>query len=155
MRSSSAITIYDTTLRDGAQGTGISFSVTDKIRIAAFGSTRRANLPVDQDPQVKLLLDAATPTVTIFGKSWLLQVTEVLGVSPQENTAMIAETVRFLKANHREVIYDAEHFFDGAKDDWKYAMETLTAARDAGADLIVLCDTNGGSMPDDIGYLTR
>ncbi len=193
--STPRVTIYDTTLRDGTQGTGISFSVTDKIRvaerldafgvhyieggwpgsnpkdiaffqeaakrpwktarIAAFGSTRRANLPVDQDPQVRLLLDAATPTVTIFGKSWLLQVTEVLAVSPEENLAMIGETVAFLKANGREVIYDAEHFFDGAKDDWGYALSTLKAARDAGADLIVLCDTNGGSMPEEIARMTR
>jgi len=195
MKPTQPVTIYDTTLRDGTQGTGISFSVADKIRVAekldqfgvhyieggwpgsnpkdiaffeeaakrswktarvtAFGSTRRANLPVDQDPQVRLLLDAATPTVTIFGKSWLLQVTEVLAVSPQENLAMIADTVRFLKANGREVIYDAEHFFDGAKDDWAYALSTLKAARDAGADLLVLCDTNGGSMPNEVARMTR
>ncbi len=188
------VTIYDTTLRDGTQGTGISFSVADKLRvaekldefgvhyieggwpgsnpkdiaffeeaskrvwktarIAAFGSTRRANTPVDQDPQVKLLIDAATPTVTIFGKTWLLQVIEVLGVSPEENLAMISDTVRYLKKHGREVIYDAEHFFDGAKDDWGYALKTLQAARDAGADLIVLCDTNGGSMPEEVGLMT-
>ncbi|MDB6154241.1 MAG: leuA 1 [Chthoniobacteraceae bacterium] len=189
------VTIYDTTLRDGTQGTGISFSVADKIRvaekldafgvhyieggwpgsnpkdiaffqeaakrqwkharIAAFGSTRRANLPVDEDPQVKLLIDAATPTVTIFGKSWLLQVIEVLGVTPEENLAMIFDTVAYLKKNGREVIYDAEHFFDGSKDDWGYALQTLKSARDAGADLIVLCDTNGGTMPEEIGKKTR
>ncbi len=193
--STPTVTIYDTTLRDGTQGTGISFSVADKIRvaekldafgvhyieggwpgsnpkdiaffeeaarrtwksarIAAFGSTRRANLPVDQDPQVKLLLDAATPTVTIFGKSWLLQVLEVLCVSPEENLAMISDTVTFLKKHGREVIYDAEHFFDGAKDDWAYALRTLAAARDAGADLLVLCDTNGGTMPDEVAAMTR
>lgn len=195
MRNPATITIYDTTLRDGAQGTGISFSVMDKLRIAekldafgvhyieggwpgsnpkdiaffeeaakrawknariaAFGSTRRANLPVDQDPQVKLLLQAGTPTVTVFGKSWLLQVAEVLGVSPEENLAMIADTVRFLKTHGRELIYDAEHFFDGAKDDWNYALSTLKAARDAEADLIVLCDTNGGSMPEEVARMTR
>jgi len=189
------VTIYDTTLRDGTQGTGISFSVADKLRvaekldafgvhyieggwpgsnpkdiaffeeaakrewrtarIAAFGSTRRANLPVDQDPQLRLLIQAATPVVTIFGKSWRLQVTEVLGVSPEENLAMIADTVSFLKRFDRELIYDAEHFFDGAKDDWTYAVKTLEAARDAGADLIVLCDTNGGSLPDDVARMTR
>src|SRR4030095_1813231 len=104
---------------------------------------------------VRLLLQAATPTVTIFGKSWLLQVAEVLGVSPEENIAMIGDTVRFLKGNGREVIYDAEHFFDGAKDDWNYALSTLKAARDAEADLIVLCDTNGGSMPEDVARMTR
>jgi 2-isopropylmalate synthase len=110
---------------------------------------------VENDPQVKLLLDAATPTVTIFGKSWLLQVTEVLNVSPEENLAMIADTVRHLKQHGREVIYDAEHFFDGAKDDWSYALSTLKSARDAGADLVVLCDTNGGSMPEEVAKMTR
>ena len=189
------VTIYDTTLRDGTQGTGISFSVADKLRVAekldefgvhyieggwpgsnpkdiaffeeaakrrwqtarvaAFGMTRRANLPVNQDPQVKLLLDAETPAVTIVGKSWKLQVTEIFGTTPDENLGMIADTVAFLKKHGREVLYDAEHFFDGAGDDWNYAMKTLEAARDAGADLIVLCETNGGSMPDKVERMTR
>ncbi|MEI6493411.1 MAG: citramalate synthase, partial [Verrucomicrobiota bacterium] len=147
-----SVTIYDTTLRDGTQGTGISFSVLDKIRvaekldafgvdfieggwpgsnprdvaffeeaarrtwkhakIAAFGSTRRGGVAVESDPQVRTLLEAGTPVVTIVGKTWLLHVTEVLGVSADENLDMIADTVAFLKKNGREVFYDAEHFFD-------------------------------------------
>jgi 2-isopropylmalate synthase len=124
-------------------------------KIAAFGSTRRANLRAEDDPQLRMLLDAGTPVVTIFGKSWLMQVTEVLGASAEENRAMIAESVAFLKKNGREMIYDAEHFFDGAKDNWDYALSTLEAARDAGADLLVLCDTNGGTMPDEVERMTR
>ena len=119
-------------------------------RLAAFGSTRRANLAVANDPQVALLLAAQTPVVTIFGKSWFLHVTDVLGITPEENRRMITDTVRHLKANGREVIYDAEHFFDGYKDDPAHALATLAAARDGGADLLVLCDTNGGCLPEDI-----
>ncbi|HEX8310929.1 MAG TPA: citramalate synthase [Chthoniobacteraceae bacterium] len=189
------VTIYDTTLRDGTQGTGISFSVLDKIRVAekldqfgvhyieggwpgsnpkdiaffqeaakrtwlnakvtAFGMTRRANLAVEQDSQVQLLLDAQTPAVTIVGKTWKLQVTEIFNTTPEENLLMIADTIRHLKSHGREVLYDAEHFFDGADDDWAYAMQTLEAARDAGADLIVLCETNGGTLPDKVERMTR
>ena len=189
------VTIYDTTLRDGTQGTGISFSVLDKIRvaekldefgvhyieggwpgsnpkdaeffqeaskrtwrnakIAAFGSTRRANLAVGDDPQVRALLDAQTPVVTLVGKSWILHVREVLNVTPEENRAMIRDTVAWFKEHGRTVCYDAEHFFDGYKDDREYALGTLEAARDAGADIVVLCDTNGGSMPDEVERITR
>jgi 2-isopropylmalate synthase len=146
------IEIYDTTLRDGTQGTGISFSVLDKIRVAekldafgidyieggwpgsnpkdaaffdeaakrtwkhakisAFGMTRRGRMKVEEDSQVQMLLDAKTPVVTIVGKTWPLHVTEVFNVTLEENLAMIADTVRHLKANGREVVYDAEHFFD-------------------------------------------
>jgi len=188
------VTIYDTTLRDGTQGTGISFSVLDKIRvaekldafgadyieggwpgsnprdvaffqeaarrewtharIAAFGSTRRGGVGVESDAQVRTLLEAQTPVVTIVGKTWLLHVIEVLGVSPEENLAMISETVAYLKKNGREVFYDAEHFFDSHKDDPAYALRTVRAAQDAGADLVVLCDTNGGSLPDEVGRIT-
>jgi 2-isopropylmalate synthase len=188
------VTIYDTTLRDGTQGTGISFSVLDEIRvaakldafgvdfieggwpgsnprdvaffeeaakrewkhakIAAFGSTRRGGVAVQDDAQVRTLLDAHTPVVTIVGKTWLLHVTEVLNVTPEENLAMIAETVAHLKANGREVFYDAEHFFDSYKDDPAYSLKTVKAAKDAGADLVVLCDTNGGSLPEEIGKIT-
>ena len=188
------VTIYDTTLRDGTQGTGISFSVLDKIRvaekldafgvdfieggwpgsnprdvaffaeaakrtwknakIAAFGSTRRSGVSVESDSQVRTLLDAGTPVVTIVGKTWLLHVTEVLGVSPDENLGMIADTVAFLKKNGREVFYDAEHFFDSYKDDPAYSLRTVAAAKDAGADLVVLCDTNGGTLPDEVGRIT-
>jgi len=119
-------------------------------RLAAFGSTRRANLPVEEDAQVKLLLDAKTPVVTIFGKSWELQVTEVLRTTVEENQAMISDTCRHLKDHGREVVYDAEHFFDGFKDSPDHAIATLQAAADGGADCLVLCDTNGGTLPSEI-----
>jgi 2-isopropylmalate synthase len=181
--------IYDTTLRDGTQGEGISFSVTDKLliterldqfgvdyveggfpgsnprditffaevgklklrhaRIAAFGSTRRAGVATAHDAQLKLLLDAGTPVVTIVGKTWLLHVKEVLRTTPEENLAMIEDSVRHLVAQGREVIYDAEHFFDGFKDDPDYALRTLAAAQRGGAGNLTLCDTNGGTLVDD------
>jgi 2-isopropylmalate synthase len=189
------IEIYDTTLRDGAQGEGISFSGAGKLRvaqrldefgvdyveggyaasnpkdmaffqeirkekpsharIAAFGSTRKAATPVAEDPGTRALIEAETPVCTLFGKSWRLHVREVLRTSEEENRAMIADTVRFLKENGREVIYDAEHFFDGYKDSPEHALATLQAAREAGADRLVLCDTNGGSLPHEIGDMTR
>jgi len=120
-------------------------------RIAAFGSTRRKGVGVEKDDQVRLLLDAATPVVTIFGKTWLLHVQEVLRTSPDENLQMIADTIRFLKDHQKFVIYDAEHAFDGFKDNPEYALATLKAADQAGADRVVLCDTNGGSLTTEIG----
>jgi len=189
------IEIYDTTLRDGAQGEGISFSGVGKIRVAkildelgvdyieggyaasnpkdmeffhamrkeklsharvaAFGSTRRSNINVTEDGNTRALLDADTPVVTIFGKSWAFHVHEVLRTTEVENRAMIHDTVRFLKENGREVIYDAEHFFDGYKDSPAHALATLAAAKDAGADRIVLCDTNGGTPYYEVGDITR
>ena len=119
-------------------------------KLAAFGSTRRADTPVEQDPQVKLLLDAETPVVTIFGKSWEMQVTEVLRTTPEENRAMIRDTVAYLKQHGREVIYDAEHFFDGYKDSPGHALGSLQAAAEGGADCLVLCDTNGGTLPEEV-----
>ncbi|MCH7226786.1 citramalate synthase [Haloferula sp. A504] len=119
-------------------------------RLAAFGSTRRANTAVEEDPQVRLLIEAETPVVTIFGKSWELHVTEVLRTTPAENRAMIRDTVRFLKEHGREVVYDAEHFFDGYKDSAEHALATLEAAAEGGADVLVLCDTNGGTLPSEI-----
>jgi 2-isopropylmalate synthase len=123
-------------------------------RLAAFGSTRRKGVAVESDEQVRLLLDAETPVVTIYGKTWLLHVKEVLRATPEENLAMIADTVRFLKDHGRFVIYDAEHGFDGYKDNAEYALASWQAAEKAGADLIVLCDTNGGSLPGEIARIT-
>ncbi len=191
---SKRVSLYDTTLRDGTQGTGISFSVLDKLRvaerldafgvdfieggwpgsnpkdaaffeeaaklswgharIAAFGMTRRGGSRADADPQLRALLEARTPVVTIVGKTWKLHVTDVFGVSLEENLAMISDTIRFLKGEGREVFYDAEHFFDGFHDDPAYALETLRAAAGAGADCVVLCDTNGGSLPDAVAAAT-
>ena len=181
------ICIYDTTLRDGSQGEGISFSLADKLRIAerldklgvayieggwpssnpkdaeffrqirtiplqnakivAFGSTRHAGVPVTDDANLRQLLEADTPAVAIFGKSWLLHVREVLKTTAEENLAMIRESCAFLVSNGREVIFDAEHFFDGFADDPDYAVAVLQAAKDGGASTLTLCDTNGGSMP--------
>jgi 2-isopropylmalate synthase len=119
-------------------------------RLAAFGSTRhRANRP-DDDPNLRELVAAETPVVTIFGKSWLLHVTEVLGATPQENLDMIADSVGFVADRGREAIYDAEHFFDGYRADRDYALSTLRMARQAGARTIVLCDTNGGTLSDEL-----
>jgi 2-isopropylmalate synthase len=189
------VEIYDTTLRDGTQGHGISFSVADKLRIAdrldafgvhyieggwpgsnpkdieffaearhrtfknarlaAFGSTRRKGISAAADEQVQLLIAAGTPVVTIFGKTSPLHVREVLQTTLDENLAMIADTVRFLKERGAFVVYDAEHCFDGFKEDTPYALATLHAAEAAGADVITLCDTNGGSLPADIAAVTR
>src|SRR5438874_3072780 len=188
------VEIYDTTLRDGSQGEGINFSVTDKLRIAeridafgihyieggwpgsnpkdieffretrrkkfkharvaAFGATRRKGLSVESDDQVRLLLEAGTPVVTIVGKTWLLHVKEVLRASPDENLAMIGDTVRYLKDHGKFVIYDAEHSFDGYADEPGYALATWQAAEKGGADFIVLCDTNGGRLPNEIARVT-
>src|SRR5688572_8593230 len=124
-------------------------------RIAAFGSTRRKNVPVQMDDQVQLLIAAETPVVTIFGKTWMLHVKEVLNTTAEENRAMIADTIRFLKEKGKMVVYDAEHAFDGYKDNPEYAMSTWQAAEQAGADLVVLCDTNGGSLPTEIAQITK
>ncbi len=183
----SEIILYDTTLRDGAQREGISFSVGDKIqivklldelgidyieggwpgsnpkdleffdsvknlnlqhaRIAAFGSTRRAKARAESDANVNAMLDAGTPVVTVVGKSWDFHVFHALGTTLEENLAMIADTVSFLKGKGKEVIYDAEHFFDGFLENPEHALATIRKAAESGADCIVLCDTNGGTMP--------
>ena len=188
------VIVYDTTLRDGAQGEGINFSVPAKIRIArcldefgidyleggfaasnpkdmeffeamrtvplkhaklaAFGSTRRAGVTAAQDAGLAAILKSGAPVATIFGKSWLLHVEKVLKTTPEENLAMIADSVRFLKKHGKEVIYDAEHFFDGYLDDPDYAMKTLAAAAEAGADALVPCDTNGGRLTSEVAEIT-
>jgi len=185
------IKLYDTTLRDGSQGEGVTFSSDDKIKvalalddfgisyieggwpgsnpkdidffkkikkltlrnakIAAFGSTRRAQYSTEEDPNLKAIIRTGAPVATIFGKSWDFQVKEALRVSLEENLTMIEETISFLKSRGREVIYDAEHFFDGYRANPDYAMKTLIAAAKGGADTIVLADTNGGTLPHEVG----
>ncbi|MDD5746987.1 MAG: citramalate synthase [Candidatus Omnitrophica bacterium] len=185
-----SIAIYDTTLRDGAQTEGISYTVHDKVLIAkkldelgvdfieggwpgsnpkdmefframkktrfktsrmvAFGSTRRKETTAARDPIVRALVDSGARYVTIFGKSWDLHVRDVLKASLDENLRMIFDTVRFLKSKNLTVFYDAEHFFDGYKSNPDYALKTLIAARDAGAAVVILCDTNGGTITSEL-----
>ena len=187
--------IYDTTLRDGTQGEGVSISVSSKLRlvekldqfgadfieggwpgsnprdmaffeqvrslklanakVSAFGSTRRSGVAAADDPQLRLLLEAQTPYVTIFGKTWLLHVEQVIKTTAEENLAMIRESVAFLKENGRRVVYDAEHFFDGYKDNREYALKTLRAAAEGGAEWLCLCDTNGGTMLSEFSEIVR
>jgi 2-isopropylmalate synthase len=116
-------------------------------RLTAFGSTRFAKNPVHQDPNVRQLLEAGTPVCSIFGKSWDLHTQRALGITEEENLALISETVRYLKDHGKEVVYDAEHFFDGYSSNPSFALRTLEAAKKAGADVLCLCDTNGGSLP--------
>jgi len=123
--------------------------------LTAFGSTRRANSATDKDPNLKTLLEANTPATTIVGKAWDLHVIEVLGVSLEENIGMIADSIAYLKSNGKEVIFDAEHFFDGYKANPPYALNTIQAALTGGADSIVLCDTNGGSMVGEIKEIVK
>jgi 2-isopropylmalate synthase len=182
--------IFDSTLRDGAQGEGISFSVSDKLsivkaldefgvdyieagnpgsnpkdieffqrvremplksaRLCAFGSTCRKETKADEDKNILSLLSAATPSVSIFGKAWDLHVSQVLNTTLNENLRLVSDSVKFFKDHDREVIFDAEHFFDGYRENPDYALEVLTAACQAGADVLCLCDTNGGTLPDAI-----
>lgn len=116
-------------------------------RLCAFGSTRRSAFTPEDDPNLAAMLRADTPVVSLFGKSWTLHAEVALGVSREENLELIRSSVAYLKANGRHVVYDAEHFFDGYADDAAYALATLTAAAEAGADVLVLCDTNGGTLP--------
>ncbi len=122
--------------------------------IAAFSMTRRKGVAVETDELMRQILEAETPVVTIVGKTWLLHVTEVLRAKPDENLAMIGDTIRFLKDHGKTVIYDAEHSFDGYKDEPEYALATWQAAEQAGAACIVLCDTNGGCLPEEIARIT-
>ncbi|MFN3742665.1 MAG: citramalate synthase, partial [Anaerolineales bacterium] len=124
-------------------------------KIVPFGSTCRARTYPEADANLKALLDAGTEWCTIFGKSWKLHVTEVLQTTLQENLRIIEESVAYLRSQGRKVIYDAEHFFDGYKDDAAYALETLRAAIRGGAELVVLCDTNGGTLPWEVEAILR
>jgi 2-isopropylmalate synthase len=190
-----SIQIYDTTLRDGTQGEGVSLSLQDKLQITqrldelgvdfveggypasntkdteyfqrvrdfklssakvcAFGMTRRRGMKPADDIGIQALVAAETPVVTIVGKTWDFHVTEILRVSLQENLDMIAETIEYIASRGREVFYDAEHFFDGYAANPEYATQTILAATKAGAKLVILCDTNGGSLPEIVAERTR
>lgn len=184
------VQIYDTTLRDGSQAEGISFSCEDKIKIAqnldkmgfhyieggwplsnpkdlefftsmrghnfknaklvAFGSTRKAGIKAENDANIKAILDTGVQVATVFGKSWDFHVTKALRIALEENLDMIRDTIAYLKSCALEVIYDAEHFFDACKANPEYALSTIKAAKEGGASTVVLCDTNGGSLPLEI-----
>lgn len=126
-----------------------------QAKIAAFGSTRHAGVRAEQDRNLRLLLESEAPVITIFGKTWDFHVTTALRIGLHENLEMIEDSVRFLKSHDREVIYDAEHFFDGYKAQSDYALKTVAVAAEAGADLLCLCDTNGGSLPEEIAAAVR
>jgi 2-isopropylmalate synthase len=187
----SRIELYDTTLRDGMQGEGMSLSAGEKLRVAhrldelgidlieagfpssnpkelelfgllahetfahaqlaAFGMTRRRGARAEEDPALRVLADCVAPVCTIVGKTWSLHLEKVVKVSKEENLAMIAESVEFLRGEGKRVIYDAEHFFDGYADDPGYALDCLRAAAGAGAETVVCCDTNGGTLPHVLG----
>ncbi|MGD9358333.1 MAG: citramalate synthase, partial [Desulfobacterales bacterium] len=126
-----------------------------QARLVAFGSTRKPGIKPAEDDNLKALIASKTPTVAIFGKSWDLHVKEVMNNSLTENLAMIRDSVAFLKDNDLEVVYDAEHFFDGYKNDADYALKSLQAAIEGGADFVVLCDTNGGTLPLEIESIMK
>lgn len=188
------IEIFDSTLRDGSQGEGISFSVQDKLnivrtlddfgvtyieagnpvsnpkemlffeelkkislknsKVCAFGSTIKKGVKPAEDKGIKSLLEADTAVVSIFGKAWDMHVTEILRISLEDNLDIVSETVGFLKGLEKEVIFDAEHFFDGYSENPEYALSVLQAATEAGADCLCLCDTNGGKLPKEIEEAT-
>ena len=189
------IKIYDTTLRDGTQGEGVSFSMEDKVRLAsrldalgihyieggwpgsnpkdlrffrrmqdvalkhaklaAFSMTRRAGGQAERDENMQAIVHAGAPVATIVGKSWDFHVTHALGTTLEENLAMIGDTIAFLRGRLEEVIFDAEHFFDGFRANREYALRTLHAAEEAGAHWLVLCDTNGGTLPAELSAILR
>jgi 2-isopropylmalate synthase len=192
---SGQVRLYDTTLRDGAQREGISFTVTDKINIArkleelgidfieggwpganpkddeffarsveldlkratlvAFGATRRCNSRVDEDAGLAALVGCGAPAVTIVGKASSMQVIHVLETSLEENLKMVTESIAFLKSNGIRVFFDAEHFFDGYKAEKEYSISVLKAAAGAGAECLVLCDTNGGTLPYETALIMK
>lgn len=192
---SSSVSIFDTTLRDGTQGEGISLSVDDKLKIAqkldqlgvnyieggwpgsnskdieffhrakelnlvqakitAFGSTRRKDSKAESDPNLNRLVEAGVSVASIFGKSWDFHVHTAIQTTLEENLAMIYDSVRYLKSKGMEVIYLGEHFFDGYKNNAEYALQTVLKAEEAGADWIVLCDTNGGSLPGEVADIVN
>lgn len=189
------VEIFDSTLRDGSQGEGISFSIEDKLRIVkllddlgvsyieagnpgsnvkdltfferlksvrlanarvvAFGSTRRAGIRAEDDRNLNSLLSAGVDTAAIFGKSWDFQVTDILKISLEENLEMISSSVSFLVSHGKTVFFDAEHFFDGYRENREYALRTLECAADAGASCLVLCETRGGCLPDEVYEITK
>ncbi|MGF1578403.1 MAG: citramalate synthase [Gemmataceae bacterium] len=124
-------------------------------RVCSFGMTRRKNIAPEDDTCLKALVDSEAPIITLVGKTWDLHVTEVLGTTLEENLNMIRDSVQYLKDQGREVFYDAEHFFDGAARNYEYALQTLQAAQEAGASVIILCDTNGGTLPEEIADLVE
>jgi 2-isopropylmalate synthase len=185
------VKLYDTTLRDGMQGEGMSLSASEKVRVVqaldalgvqmveagfpssnpkeeelferlagleleqatvcAFGMTRRRGVAAEDDAALRTLVECFAPVVTLVGKTWGLHLEKVTKVSKEENLAMIADSVAFCRAQGKRVVYDAEHFFDGYRDDAAYALECLHAAAEAGAENVTLCDTNGSSLPDQVG----
>jgi 2-isopropylmalate synthase len=188
------VKLYDTTLRDGMGGQGMSLSVGEKLKvvqalddlgvhfieagfpssnpkeaelfellaelelkratIAAFGMTRRRDVAAEEDPALGVLAESFAPVVCLVGKSWRLHVDKVIKVSTEENLAMIAESIAFLRAQGKQPVFDAEHFFDGYRDDAAYALECVRAAAGAGAENVTLCDTNGGSLPSFVAETT-
>ena len=189
------VKLYDTTLRDGMQGEGMSLSVGEKVQvvprprrarrassieagfpssnpkeaelfellaeleleqatICAFGMTRRRGVAAEEDPALRTLVECFAPVVTLVGKTWGLHLEKVTKVSREENLAMIADSVAFCREQGKRVVYDAEHFFDGYRDDPGYALECLRAAVEAGAENVTLCDTNGSSLPDQVAEAT-
>ena len=194
-RVQNRIELFDSTLRDGAQGEGISFSVLDKIKIVqlldeigvdyveagnpgsnpkdleffrevsnlslknvklvAFGATRRRNIDVTEDANLASLIQAGTDYVSIFGKSWDFQVTDIIRTTLEENLAMIRDTIGYMVSQGKGVIFDAEHFYDGYIENKEYALKTVLEAAEAGAQSIALCDTRGGTIPSIIADATR